>query len=85
MEDRPELNPWLGCVYVAPHARRRGIARHLVRALVERAKALDISALYLFCDLALRSFYESEGWTGIEERSYEGKPCVVMEQNFYEA
>jgi GNAT superfamily N-acetyltransferase len=80
MDDRPKLNPWLGCLYVEPNARRQGIGRHLVRDLVDSAKALGISTLYLFCDPQLRSFYESEGWSAIEERTYEGKPCIVMER-----
>ncbi|HWM95149.1 MAG TPA: GNAT family N-acetyltransferase [Thermoanaerobaculia bacterium] len=84
MDDRPDLDPWLGCLYVATSARRCGIARRLTQALAERAQKMAISTLYLFCDPTLRAFYESEGWSSIEERSYEGKPCVVMARRIYE-
>lgn len=82
MEDRPNLNPWLGCLYVLPHTRHRGIARKLVHALVAKAKAINISNLYLFCHPRLHSFYASEGWRTIENRIYEGEPCIVMERKF---
>ncbi|HXQ36385.1 MAG TPA: GNAT family N-acetyltransferase [Anaerolineales bacterium] len=80
MDDRPNLNPWLGCLYVLPAVRRKGIARILVQALLTRAKSLGDSHLYLFCHPRLQSFYESEGWRLIENRVYEEEPCVVMEQ-----
>ena len=85
MDDRPDLNPWLGCLYVVPEARGRGIARRLVRSLIDRAHNLSVLRLYLFCHPSLRAFYESEGWGVIEERTYEGKACVVMERRMRDA
>jgi GNAT superfamily N-acetyltransferase len=39
METHRELSPWLGGVYVVPSARGRGVARALVRDVIDRAAA----------------------------------------------
>lgn len=83
MNDRPLLNPWLGCLYVTPRARRQGIGRSLLQALVKKAVEIKIPMGYLFCSPELSPFYESEGWETIENRLYEGKASVIMNRRFY--
>lgn len=78
MEDRLDLDPWLGCLYVDLEHRNHGIARAAVRYLLSVARGLGISTLYLFCADYLMSFYASEGWTEIERCVYEGRPVTIM-------
>ena len=47
METHRELSPWLGGVYVIPSARGRGVARALVREVMDRAAAFGVPVLYL--------------------------------------
>ncbi len=49
-------------VYVAPRHRRRGIARALTRAAIERATLLGVSRLTLGTSKAGRPLYESLGF-----------------------
>lgn len=51
---------FLGTVITAPHARRRGIASQIVRAITHRAEELRLDALYLWSDRW--TFYERLGF-----------------------
>lgn len=33
LPERPELGPWLACVYITPQARKRGLAEQLIEGL----------------------------------------------------
>jgi predicted N-acetyltransferase YhbS len=47
METHRELSRWLGGVYVIPSARGRGVARALVRDVMDRVAAFGVPVLYL--------------------------------------
>jgi GNAT superfamily N-acetyltransferase len=69
METRRDLTPWMTHVFVAPEFRRRGIASALVRRVVDEARALDISELYLFTTGPWREkLYADLGWSVIDRR-----------------
>lgn len=77
METRPELNPWLGCLYVAPPWRRKGIGRNLVEAAEHLARRLGVKELYLFAAQNPR-FYERLGWVTVGTDSYENGTVTIM-------
>jgi GNAT superfamily N-acetyltransferase len=75
LSSHTHLSPWLSALYVLPLFRRRGIANMLISTVIENAKTLGFSRLYLFADhknLAyLSRFYEARGWH-FEEKAVDG-------------
>lgn len=47
LPERPELGPWLACVFIAPQARKRGLAEQLIEGICDAAKANGTTRLYL--------------------------------------
>lgn len=76
--DRPDLSPWLSCVYVPPELRGRGVGSALTRRAVEEAARLGAPTLYL-CTWERESFYRELGWTTLERFTAMGAVCVIME------
>lgn len=74
---RPQLGPWLGSVFVASEARRRGIGTRLVRTVEEKADELGVETLYLFT-FDRERFYADRGWERVERTTFRGEPIVVM-------
>lgn len=64
-ENRTHLRPWLAALYVVPDARNSGIGAALVRELLERAREIKISTVYLGTDNP--KFYEKLGAIVYEE------------------
>lgn len=64
--DRPELSPWLAALIVKPNIRKKGIGSLLVNKLLEIAKEMKISKLYLGTDNP--GFYENLGAKKYEEK-----------------
>ena len=62
---RQDLFPWMAALYVAPHARGRGIAGKLQQHAIDYARRLGHPQLYLYS--ACRDFYERFGWQYIGE------------------
>ncbi|HEY2125174.1 MAG TPA: GNAT family N-acetyltransferase [Chthoniobacterales bacterium] len=77
LDIRPELDPWLGGVFVVPEWRGRGIASLLCRRAMEAAARLTISNLYLWTHSA-EGLYLKLGWRAIERTDYCGKKIVIM-------
>src|SRR5579871_1857027 len=48
LENRRDLTPWLGGVFVLPEYRRQGIASALCRTVEAKAWSLGFDTLYLF-------------------------------------
>ncbi|HEY9421973.1 MAG TPA: GNAT family N-acetyltransferase [Thermoanaerobaculia bacterium] len=77
LEDREDLTPWLGGVYVAPDFRRQGVGAAVVGAVEEKARELGFEEIYLFT-LDREDWYASLGWTMIEAVRWRGDPGVIM-------
>ena len=61
MDTRPELTPWLGGVFTAPEVRGKGVARALIDAVAEAARAHGASKYYWQTrdtNLAARALYD---------------------------
>jgi GNAT superfamily N-acetyltransferase len=78
LPDRPDLTPWLSCVYVAPEHRGKGVGSALTRRAVEEAGRLGAPTLYL-CTWERESLYRTLGWTTLERFTAHGAVCVIME------
>lgn len=61
LDIRPDLNPWLAGVFVAPSMRGRGYVSHLVCAVEAEARAQDYATLWLYTRTAER-IYARLGW-----------------------
>jgi N-acetylglutamate synthase-like GNAT family acetyltransferase len=79
MESRQDLSPWISTVYVHPDYRRRGIGTRLVKHLEGVAERLGFERLYLFTP-DMRPFYETFGWSVLEETQHRGRPTTIMEK-----
>jgi GNAT superfamily N-acetyltransferase len=75
--DRKDLSPWLGGMYVEPHARRRGIGARLAHVAERKAAQLGHPKLYLFTH-GQEHFYAEQGWTYMEPTSWRGLNCSIM-------
>jgi GNAT superfamily N-acetyltransferase len=76
-EARPDLTPWLAAVVVAPHARGRGHASALVRAVEADARARGLEHLWLYTRNAER-LYARLGWLTVESVEQGGKVYALM-------
>jgi GNAT superfamily N-acetyltransferase len=79
MDTRRDLTPWMADVFVSPDFRRRGIASALVRRVVDEARTLDVSELYLFTTGPWRErLYAGLGWSVIDRPIYLEIERVLM-------
>lgn len=78
LDSRPDLDPWLGGVFVIPSWRRRGVASLLMQRAVEAAAMLGLMKLYLWTSSA-EGLYQKLGWEVVERSHYCGKNIVVMQ------
>ncbi|MBC3767081.1 GNAT family N-acetyltransferase [Neptunicella marina] len=69
---------WMGGIYVDKHWRGLGIASHLVAALIEKAKTLGITELYLQTEDLSGGIYAKSGFKPIHQLESNGKQVVVM-------
>ena len=77
MDNRLELSPWLAGVFVKPECRRQGVGATLVRRVMDEAKALRISKLYLYT-MDRAAFYANLGWSLVEHTIYLRKEVSIM-------
>jgi GNAT superfamily N-acetyltransferase len=77
MDTRPDLDPWLGGLFVLPEWRNRGVGTMLMRRATEEARRLNVPQLYLWTHTAER-LYHKLGWQVVERTKYFGKEAVVM-------
>lgn len=78
MDTRPDLDPWLGGLFVLPEWRNRGVGTMLMRRATEEARRLNVPQLYLWTHTAER-LYHKLGWQVVERANYFGKEAVVMQ------
>lgn len=65
LPQRPDLGPWLACVYVRPEARGQGLAERLIEEICAEARTLGHKRLYLHTrDRA--DYYARRGWRLLE-------------------
>ncbi|CDZ77614.1 acetyltransferase [Legionella massiliensis] len=77
---RADLKPWLGSLVVEPAYQGRGIAKLLIEATKEQARALGFEKLFLFAfDPTIPDYYGKQGWTKIAVDSFRDYPVTVME------
>ena len=77
MDNRPELSPWLASVFVRPECRRQGVGAALVRRVMDEAKALRVSKLYLYT-MDRTAFYAKLGWSLMEHTICLQKEVSIM-------
>jgi N-acetylglutamate synthase-like GNAT family acetyltransferase len=68
IEERQDLSPWLGGVFVGAQFRRRGIGAVLCATVENAARSRGVETLYLFT-LDKQEWYSRQGWTLLA-------PCV---------
>ncbi|WP_122846212.1 GNAT family N-acetyltransferase [Pseudomonas viridiflava] len=61
LSDRPELGPWLACVFVRSEARGRGLAAELIESICSHAKRSGVNRLYLHTH-DQQTYYAKRGW-----------------------
>jgi GNAT superfamily N-acetyltransferase len=62
---RPDLGPWLACVFVSPEARGQGLAERLVEGICQEAKECGFARLYLHTQTK-QDYYGKRGWQILE-------------------
>jgi len=77
LEVRPQFSPWLGGLFVVPEHRNRGIGTALIDRLLDEARRLHLTALYLWTPSA-ESLYAKLGWNTIERLDYCGYSVSLM-------
>jgi N-acetylglutamate synthase-like GNAT family acetyltransferase len=60
-DDRKDLSPWLGSLFIHPEFRRKGYATALIQNLHQESKNLGYKNIYLFTPDAT-TLYEKNGW-----------------------
>lgn len=74
---RPDLAPWLASVWVAPAARRQGVAGSLVAHVEAEAARLGHRRIHLFTpDKA--AFYAARGWQAIGSEPWRDMRVTLM-------
>lgn len=76
----PEMEYWLGGVYVDRAMRDRRIATRLIEEVIARAKKLGISNLCLQTERLNGGLYTQLGWLPIEEVYYHDRHVLVMKR-----
>jgi GNAT superfamily N-acetyltransferase len=80
LDIRPEIEIWLGGLFVIPEWRQLGVASLLMRRAVEEARRLNLGRLFLWTSSA-ESLYLKLGWQPVERTEYCGKSIVIMQMN----
>ena len=62
---RPDLGPWLACVFVTPLARGKGLAERLIEGICAQAKASGETRIYLHTQ-DRSDYYARRGWVVLE-------------------
>ncbi|PWB32368.1 N-acetyltransferase [Pseudomonas sp. SDI] len=77
LPSRPDLGPWLACVFVDPVARGQGLAETLVAAVCDEARARGHQRLYLHT-AEKAAYYARRGWQPLQQFDAWGKRHSLM-------
>ena len=80
LPNRPELGPWLACVFITPEARGKGLAENLIDSICAHAKDSGIVTLYLHTH-DRSEYYSKRGWKVLERFQAWGKEQWLMARN----
>lgn len=65
LADRPDLGPWLACVFISPDARGKGLAERLIEGISEEAKTSGVASIYLHTR-DKHDYYAKRGWAVLD-------------------
>jgi N-acetylglutamate synthase-like GNAT family acetyltransferase len=74
---RPDLGPWLACVFVTPQARGQGLAERLIEGVCAQAKDSGAHRIYLHTQ-DKSAYYAKRGWTLLESFQAWNKDQYLM-------
>ncbi|MBT8148040.1 MAG: GNAT family N-acetyltransferase [Gammaproteobacteria bacterium] len=74
----PDLQYWMGSVFVVPERRGQGIARSLVNKIIELARQRELPQLYLQTVDLTGGLYADLGWEPVDRLQYHGDDTLVM-------
>lgn len=77
LPSRPDLGPWLACVFVDPAARGGRIAEQLIEGICSHARSTGLETLYLHTS-DKHAYYAKRGWAVIEQFEAWGKAQWLM-------
>jgi N-acetylglutamate synthase-like GNAT family acetyltransferase len=77
LEERKDLTPWLGGVFVGAPFRRRGIGEALCATVEEAARSRGVETLFLFT-LDKHAWYSRLGWTELAPCLWRERPGIIM-------
>ncbi|HEY2680593.1 MAG TPA: GNAT family N-acetyltransferase [Candidatus Udaeobacter sp.] len=84
LEERKDLTPWLGGVFVRPESRRQGIGAALCATVEEAARSRGTQTLYLFT-LDKQAWYSRQGWTVLAACVWHERPGDIMSKRLQKA
>lgn len=79
-ERYPELEHWLGSVYVCETARGKGVASALCARVIDLALAFGLPALHLQTQDTTGGLYARLGWQTITRITSDGRDTLVMKK-----
>lgn len=78
LPDATEPGPWLAALFVKPEARNSRIGSALVTSVVNRARGLGYSKIYLYTEHA-ENWYLTKGWVKLRDTIFLGLHHTVMQ------
>ena len=79
----PELEHWLGGVFVVSEHRFKGVAAQLVHSVTEAARGLGVRALHVQTQRLDGGLYRTLGWQPLQQIRYRGLDVLVMERDLH--
>jgi GNAT superfamily N-acetyltransferase len=79
MDIYPDMEHWLGGLFVLPEYRGRGVGKMLASRVIGLAHASGVRKLYLQTEHLSGGIYAELGWSPIERVQYKGANVLVME------
>jgi len=80
-EALPDIEGWIGALYVVPHARGQGVASALVARLERLAHARRIGELHAWTERLDGGLYEKLGWERLQTLGYEGRELLILSKH----